>query len=381
MFAWELPPSSTGGRSSHVDGLAHALADGGHDVVVIAPRAPSTEAFTNARNVRVLRVNIDLPWLPDRAIARVASANHAFVAATTQLGDWSADVVHAHDWEVAWAAQVASVQHSAPLVTTFHGTERSRHGGHIPPGVPTDVNGIEWWLASASRRVIAISRLLARQVTTDFELDPSTVRSVPGGIDPSWWAAPDPQLDESPNENLVFAWGRVQYEKGFHLIASALAEMRATHPDIHCTIAGRGSYLADLQSQIDVIGVSDLIDLPGYLSDHELRAAIHRAACIVIPSLYEPFGVIALEALAGGGPLIVAETGGLAEIVAGTDAALTFEPGNSVQLAACIRRVIDDQEFAQSLQAHGRALVETSYSWSAIADRTVACYRDALEIR
>ena len=218
-------------------------------------------------------------------------------------------------------------------------------------------------------------------MTTDFELDPSTVRSVPGGIDPSWWAAPDPQLDESPNENLVFAWGRVQYEKGFHLIASALAEMRATHPDIRCTIAGRGSYLADLQSQIDVIGVSDLIDLPGYLSDHELRAAIHRAACIVIPSLYEPFGVIALEALAGGGPLIVAETGGLAEIVAGTDAALTFEPGNSVQLAACIRRVIDDQEFAQSLQAHGRALVETSYSWSAIADRTVACYRDALEIR
>ena len=162
------------------------------------------------------------------------------------------------------------------------------------------------------------------------------------------------------------------------MLAGALAELRSHHPDVHCVIAGRGSYLADLQSQIDVIGVSDLIDLPGYISENELRTMIHRSACVVIPSLYEPFGVVALEALAGGSPLVIAETGGLAEIVEGTKAALTFEPGNTGQLAERIDTVLGDHHLAESLSAHGRQLVEQSYSWSAIAQRMMACYLDAL---
>lgn len=378
MFSWETPPAVSGGRAAHVDGLAHALADAGHEVVVITRLTPGTWKYTESGSFRTLRVEIDLPWLPDRAIARVASANHAFVMAAADLGDWRADIVHAHDWEVSWASQVAARQHGCPLVTTFHGTERSRHGGHVPPGVPSDVNGIEWWQAVASRRVITISKILGRQVTTDFELDPAAVRSVPGGIDQTWWAAPATHADEQPDANLIFAWGSIKYEKGFHVLAGALAELRSHHPDVHCVIAGRGSYLADLQSQIDVIGVSDLVDLPGYISDNELRTMIHRSACVVIPSLYEPFGVVALEALAGGSPLVIAETGGLAEIVEGTEAALTFEPGNTGQLADRIDTVLRNHHLAESLSAHGRQLVEQSYSWSAIAQRMMACYLDAL---
>ena len=143
-------------------------------------------------------------------------------------------------------------------------------------------------------------------------------------------------------------------------------------------IAGRGSYLAELQSQIDVIGVSDLVDLPGYISDHELRAYLHRSACVVIPSLYEPFGVVALEALAGGSPLVIAETGGLSEIVEGTNAALTFEPGNTGHLAEQLDSVLSDHDLAQSLSENGRALIEKSYSWPAIAGRMMDCYLDAL---
>ena len=153
MFSWETPPAVSGGRAAHVDGLAHALADAGHEVVVITRLTPGTSKFTESGSFRTLRVEIDLPWLPDRAIARVASANHAFVMAAADLGDWRADIIHAHDWEVSWASQVAARHHGCPLVTTFHGTERSRHGGHVPPGIPSDVNGIEWWQAVESRRV------------------------------------------------------------------------------------------------------------------------------------------------------------------------------------------------------------------------------------
>ena len=89
----------------------------------------------------------------------------------------------------------------------------------------------------------------------------------------------------------------------------------------------------ELQSQIDLEGVSDLVHLSGFLSDDRLRDTVHRAGCVAIPSLYEPFGIVALEALAGGAPLVVARTGGLAELIDGTGAGLLFEPGNAAELA------------------------------------------------
>lgn len=380
MLSWELPPTSSGGMAAHVDGLAHALAAGGDDVVVITRRDDRhLERDSTLAGVRIIRADVDLPWLPDRAIARVASANHAMVAASTVLGSWTPDVVHAHDWQVVWAAQVVSHLHSAPVVTTFHGTERSRHGGHVPPGVPTDVNGVEWWAAANSRRVITITGLLARQVTNDFELDPEVVHPIIGGIDPAWWrtvaddeAAPAP--DDAP---LVLAWGRVQYEKGFQVLIDAMAEVRARVPDARCMIAGHGTYSAELQSRVDVAGLDDAIDLPGWLDDNRLRAAVHRADCVVIPSLYEPFGVVALEALAGGGPLVVARTGGLAEVIGDSGAALTFEPGNADMLADNIVAALTDSDLSDDLADRGQRLVDT-YTWAAVADRTRDVYTAAI---
>lgn len=380
MLSWELPPTNSGGMAAHVDGLAHALAAGGDDVVVVTRRDDRhLERDSTLAGVRIIRADVDLPWLPDRAIARVASANHAMVAASTVLGSWTPDVVHAHDWQVVWAAQVLSHLHSAPVVTTFHGTERSRHGGHVPPGVPTDVNGVEWWAAANSRRVITITGLLARQVTNDFELDPEIVHPIIGGIDPAWWrtiaddeAAPAP--DDAP---LVLAWGRVQYEKGFQVLIDAMAEVRARVPDARCMIAGHGTYSAELQSRVDVAGLDDAIDLPGWLDDNRLRAAVHRADCVVIPSLYEPFGVVALEALAGGGPLVVARTGGLAEVIGDSGAALTFEPGNADMLANSIVAALTDSGLSDDLADRGQRLVD-SYTWAAVADRTRDVYAAAI---
>jgi glycogen(starch) synthase len=176
----------------------------------------------------------------------------------------------------------------------------------------------------------------------------------------------------------VFAWGRVQYEKGFQTLADAIALLRGRLIGLECTIAGRGSYLPELQSQIDIAGVGDLIDVPGYLADHELRTALHQAGVVVIPSLYEPFGVVALEALAAGAPLVVANTGGLAELVAGTGAALLFEPGNAEQLAGCIESVLTDEPLAADMSARGAELLEASYSWTAIAARTLSVYEHAV---
>jgi glycogen(starch) synthase len=395
MLSWEYPPGAAGGMAAHVDGLSRAMASAGHDVVLFTRTNPSCAVDEVVNGVRVVRADVDMPWLrADAEVARAASANHAFVGRTAWLGDWIPDVVHAHDWHVGWGAEVLATMFGVPLVTTLHGTERGRHGGHLPAGEPTDINAVEWWLAFRSSRVITSTRLLVREITGGFELDPDVVRRIPNGIDPSWWrvGARDETSDSSDDRGhapgtsvgtgattegpIVFTWGRVQYEKGFQVLARAMAALRARVPGIICVIAGRGSYLPELQSQIDLEGVSDIVQLPGFLPDDDLRSAIHRANCVVIPSLYEPFGLVALEALAANAALIVADTGGLAELVGGTGSALMFEPGNAEELADRIEQVLTEPETARAMQRRANELLDATYSWEAIASRTIDVYSE-----
>jgi glycogen(starch) synthase len=142
-------------------------------------------------------------------------------------------------------------------------------------------------------------------------------------------------------------------------------------------IAGRGTYLAELQTQIDMEGVGDIIQLAGFVPDDELRALLQRASCVVIPSLYEPFGIVALEGMAAGAPTIVARTGGLAEIVEGTGAGVLFEPGNHVALSNCIADVLNHPETADGLRTRAAALLAGRYTWDAIAATTLGVYNKA----
>jgi glycogen(starch) synthase len=406
MLSWEYPPLSVGGVAAHVDGLGTALVALGHEVVLMTRSHASSEEDSEFSGVRVLRCDAEMPWISPNvgapgaviggtssgpSIAQVASANHSLVNLSNLLGDWQPDIVHAHDWHVAWAADVCARRFEVPLITTFHGTERSRHGGHLPPGNALDINSVEWWLAFRSQRIIAGTRLMAREIASGFEMDPVLIHRIPNGIDTTWWTSgetpeslgepvvKEPLLvDASLGGPVVLTWGRVQFEKGFQVLARAMTLLRQRVPGITCLIAGRGSYIPELQSQIDIEGVSDIVTLMGYVSDPELRELIHHSTCVVIPSLYEPFGVVALEALAAGAALVVANTGGLAELAGGTGAALLFEPGNTVDLADRIEELIFSPELATQLKANARELLEASYTWRAIAARTLEVYREVL---
>jgi glycogen(starch) synthase len=375
MVSWEYPPHIVTGVSTHVRGLARALAAAGHDVVVFTSSSTDAPHAFDDDGVRVRRATVDLPFVDDAdVVASMASANHHFVSLLGELGEWRPDVVHGHDWTSGWAAHTIARLTHTPLVMTLHGTEHSRHGGHVPDGVPASVHAIENWLAWAADLIVTNSRFMLNGVLDAFEIDPSRARLIPNGIDAESWAAPG----DTAREPLVMAWGRVLYEKGFQVVAQALGRLRGRIPHLTGVIAGRGPYLAELQSQIDVEGVHDLVHLAGFVPDAELRATLHRAGCVVIPSLYEPFGVVALEALASGAPVIAADTGGLHEILADTGAALLFEPGNDAQLADTIERVLTDPQLAAGLTNTASNLVRDTYSWSAVATRTVDTYRHVI---
>ncbi len=381
MLSWEYPPLVVGGIAAHVEGLATAMARQGHEVVVASLHHPDTADDEVVNGVRVLRADPALPWLPDDSlVARMASANHQLVQLVAQLGDWRPEVVHAHDWLVAWAGDTITTLFRAPLVATIHATERGRHGGHLPPGLPGEINSVEWWLTYQAREVIACSRFMVREVVQGFELPPEKVHLVPNGVDVRQWAADAgaDALAEGVREPLVVAWGRIQYEKGFQVLARAIGELRHRVPGIRCVIAGRGTYLPELQTHVDMEGVSDLVHLAGFVPDDDLKALLARAACVVIPSLYEPFGIVALEGMAAGAPTIVARTGGLAEIVEGTDAGVLFEPGNHHELADRIAEIVADPGAAAHLRDNAKALLQRTYTWDAIAAATIDVYSASL---
>lgn len=379
MLSWEAPPRDIGAVAAHVDGLSRALARTGHEVIIVSPateESASGISDTTVAGVRILRAAVHSPWIDDSdPIARSASTNHHLVALLGVLGSWTPDVIHTHDWQTAWAAHTLATILDRPLVATFHSTEQGRHGGTVPVGLPASIHAIEWWLAVSAKDVICCSQYMMREVAGGFELSPDRVHLVPNGVAIERWMPQDPG---APRESLVLAWGRVQYEKGFQVLIQAVARLRSTIPGLQCVIAGRGPYLPELQSQVDIEGANDLVHLVGYVSDDDLRRLLHRAGCVVIPSLYEPFGIVALESMAACAPTVVARTGGLAEIMEGTDAGLLFEPGNALELAEAIHQVLSDVSTAQDLQQRAATVLGARYSWAAIARATVDVYHRAI---
>lgn len=374
LVTWEFPPETVGGVGAHVNGLSKSLVKDGHEVCIFTVSASGVADDQKVSGVRIVRATIDLPWLPDvDAVEFVSSANHHLAALLAQLGGWRPDIVHAHDWRSAWAGHTLATLCAVPLVTTFHSTERGRHGGNVPDGNPTSIHSVESWIANISRRVICCSRFMQREVIDGFELFPNQVQLIPNGVDVEVWAP----IGDQYRSRLVLAWGRVQYEKGFQVLAQAIGRLRGRVPGIRCIIAGRGPYLPELQSQVDIEGVSDLVYLAGYVSDEELRSLLHEAGCVVIPSLYEPFGIVALESLAANAPTIVARTGGLAEIMEGTEASLMFEPGNAKELAIRIERVLMNPHVSQNMQAQGAEKLQSQFSWDAVARSTISAYENA----
>jgi glycogen(starch) synthase len=262
-----------------------------------------------------------------------------------------------------------------PLVATIHATERGRQGGHVPPGQPSAINSIEWWLTYEATRVVTCSEFMRHEVVAGFNLPAEKVHVVPNGVDPRPWAPPPGiQRTIGTHAPLIVTWGRVQYEKGFQTLVQALPEVRFAHPGVQVVVAGRGGYLEELRHLAVQCDVADSVTFPGFVPDEDLRSMLHRAACVVIPSLYEPFGIVALEALAAGAPLIAARSGGLAEVLDGSGAAVLFPPGDAGALAGALRHLLSDPVAAATNQAKGHHLIAERYTWDAVATATLPVY-------
>ncbi|HWL35914.1 MAG TPA: glycosyltransferase family 4 protein [Frankiaceae bacterium] len=386
MLSWEYPPRVVGGLGRHVHALATSLVRQGHDVVVVTRDHPDAPADAVVEGVRIVRVTEDPPLVPfEELLAWVMAFNHSLTRAALRVLDgFDPDVVHAHDWLVAHAAKTLKDQTGVPLVATVHATEAGRHQGWLPGPVNRAIHSVEWWLTYEARRVVACSAYMRDEVVRLFALPPDKVDVVPNGIDLAHWHADAAAVTELRRElapggaPLLLYAGRLEYEKGVQTVLQALPRLRRRHQGVRLVIAGVGTHEEELRAMARTLRVGRAVDFLGFLSPDDLAVLAAAADCALVPSLYEPFGMVALECAAAGTPLVVADTGGLREFVAPGVTGLRFPPGNPAALADTVTRLLGDQVLSQRLVRDARELLARDYTWDAIADRTAGTYERAV---
>jgi glycogen(starch) synthase len=382
ILSWEYPPLIEGGLARHVRKLAEALVDLDIDVHVLTRGGEESPAEEQAGGVTIHRIREPKrPTDLGEFVAWVERMNSDMLAAGVELGDrFSFDLVHGHDWLVANACDHLAKRFGAPLITTIHATEHGRHQGWVDKHPQSYIHGVERWITNRSDRVIACSYYMREQIADIFGVEGERVSVIPNGIDPRDLQPQDPaelrrlRLEFADlDQKLVLLVGRLVYEKGFQLALEAMPGVIERVPGTRFLVAGSGTHEAELRRQAEVLGLMEHGTFLGWIGDDVLHSLYPIADICVVPSIYEPFGLVALEAMASGCPCLVADTGGLREVVPHEEAGLRFRARDPEALTEMAVRVLGDEQLGERLVSEGLEHIRR-FDWADIAERTVAVY-------
>jgi glycogen(starch) synthase len=391
ILSWEYPPVIEGGLARHVRKLAEALVRRGAtvDVLTRGNEQRSENGRRGLDELAGLRVHrVPEPSWPrdlDRFVAWVQQMNEDMLAAGEALAQESSyDLIHGHDWLVAHAAAALSERLEVPYVTTIHATEHGRHQGWIEDHPQSHIHSVERWMAHRADAVIVCSYYMRGHVADIFDIDERRVAVIPNGVDPSD-LRPSGDLEAmrrefaAPHEKLVLLVGRLVYEKGFQLALDALPEVIQRVGNVRFLVAGSGTHEGELRSQAQRLGLSEHGTFLGWIGDDVLHSLYRISDLCVVPSIYEPFGLVALEAMASGCPCIVADTGGLREVVpVGERVGLRFNGGDAEHLGVMIERLLVDDGLCDRLVTEASEHV-LRFDWDDIAERTCGIYDELAE--
>ncbi len=380
MLSWEYPPKRVGGIAAALEGLAPALARLGLEVHVVTSGDAGGEAVENPeRNLHVHRVTVTEPC--DDFLHWVHRLNSLMEACVDGLiARWAAEtrtaggkrepvVLHVHDWLGQFAGIGLKHRYRLPMLSTIHATEYGRNQG-IHTDFQRVIHGYEGQLAHESWRVIVCSEFMRGEVGLALGAPADKMDIVPNGVDGTTYDFEFPETDRrafrnrfaAPHERLIYFIGRMVHEKGAQVLIEALPKVLARVP-AKLVIAGGGAR-AHLEESAQRLGISDHVFFTGRVSDSDRDRLYRVADAAVYPSLYEPFGIVALEAMAGG----------LAEVVEHDVSGTTTHAGDSDSLAWGILRVFEDPERARRLSRAARLRTETVFNWNALAGRTKGIY-------
>ncbi|GGE27353.1 hypothetical protein GCM10011571_31960 [Marinithermofilum abyssi] len=382
MLSWEFPPMTVGGLSRHVYDLSRHLVKIGWEVHVLTTEVEGYPHEEEIQGVHVHRVHVMRPF-GEEFIHWVFQLNLMMVDACNMLikDGLRFDLVHAHDWLVGQAAKTIKHRFGIPLVATIHATEHGRNQG-IHSDLQRKIHHREWSLTYEAQRVILCSNYMKQEVEQYFQLPADKLDVIPNGVDPDQLVllhAGDGSLEPfaMEHERIILFVGRLVQEKGVQTLLDAAPSILKDFPEAKFVIVGKGPMKPELESQARSLGLGDKVLFTGFISDEERNRLLATATVAVFPSLYEPFGIVALEAMAAGIPVVVSDVGGLADVVEHERNGLKMYPGDAFSLALQVRSILSYPDRAQRLAEAGRKEV-SRFDWHRIAEQTDRVYRNVL---
>jgi glycosyltransferase involved in cell wall biosynthesis len=306
--------------------------------------------------------------------------SHRMAKEALKLREEGFELIHAHDWMTVPAATMLKKSLGVPMVFTLHSTEHGRIGGLHSP-VSRQIAQLEWYGTYEASEVIAVGRDERDEIRSHYSVPDEKLHWIPNGVDLErfnriedvrWRFAAD-------WEKLVLFVGRLCYQKGIEYFVHAMPKILQAHPEAKFVVVGGDEaamrYYRELAGRLMPSGKSYFT---GFLDEKTLVSLYTQADLTVVPSVYEPFGIVAIESMAGQTPVVGSYTGELKYIIiAGWNGLHTFVADSS-SIAFQTNKLLSDPELSKWMGRNGRKKVERDYRWDIIAWHTTGIYGKAL---
>ncbi|MFA5572468.1 MAG: glycosyltransferase family 4 protein [Crenarchaeota archaeon] len=383
MLSWEYPPRVIGGISPHIYFLSKYLSKQNVKVYVVTCDFPGAPAHEVIGNVEVYRVDSYKSPSPDFATwvyLMNMNMQKETAALMKKIGD-KVNVIHAHDWLVANAGIGLKHVFRKPLIVTMHSTEMGRRDG-LHTTAERMIHETEAWLTYEAWKVICCSDYMITHVRYAFGLPNDKLAMVPNGVNThSYEFDNDCEIFRAkfalPEEKIALFVGRLVYEKGVQILINAVPKILAK-VNTKFIIVGSGYMKEQLLNIVQSMGLEHKVLFEGFMDETTLQKLQKCADVSIVPSLFEPFGIVALEAMAARSPVVASDTGGLSEIIEHDKTGVKVYPNNPDSLAWGIIKILKDETYANYIRDNAYRRVQERYDWQKIASDTKSIYEAVL---
>lgn len=369
MLGWEYPPFKAGGLATHCYGLTHSLADKNVKVDFYMPKTKH-DAGSDNPNLRIIKVGETEVFPYDRPDAKeiggqfyeaVHQYNNLLVMRVQEniKSQGKYDAIHCHDWLTMKAGITLKEKTGTPLVLTIHSTEYDRSGWLYPNQWFID---IEREGMQKADRIIAVSNFTKKVIVEKYGINPDKIEVIHNAVYP---------IEEGHKKEIVLFLGRLTIQKGAEFFLKAAQKVKDYAPDAKFVVAGTGDMLPRLIGQAIDLGISDRTIFTGRLSDDEVKHLYGISSVYVMPSVSEPFGITALEAISAGTPTIASKTAGFSEAFANC---LKVDFWDTDEMANKIISLLRYNPLRKTMAVEGKKEIEL-FTWDRVADKTIEVYR------
>lgn len=385
MFGWELPPFNSGGLGVACAGLTKALADQGVEITFVLPK----KIDVKVDYMKLVFADVDFPCpdfsvyslikrglLPPELHHSMLDAVLSYARRAVQIAKrYPHDIVHAHDWLCIPAGIAASQASGKPLVSHVHSTEYDRSGGQ---SVNSTVFAFEKQGVKKSKSLIAVSKFTADLLRDQYAADPDKLNVVHNGINPSEFNginSEDPfiALKQAGFRVVIFV-GRITIQKGPDYFLRAAQKVLGFYPKTIFVFAGSGDMEHQMIELSSNLGISHKVLFAGFLRGQVLKDAFKSADIFVMPSVSEPFGLVALEAVASGTPAIISKQSGVSETLAHV---LKADFWDVDEMTDQMVAILKNPALYSTLKKEGQQ-ESLKNTWAKAATETIKVYKKAI---